>query len=64
MRLMMKDTIEERCIKIQETKLKLIADAMDDESMLERMSDNIQKTGLSKSDIAALFDANPEESFV
>lgn len=38
-RLVMRDTVEERCLYIQEKKMKLIAESFDDDSFLHRLSD-------------------------
>jgi SNF2 family DNA or RNA helicase len=51
-RLAMRGTVEDRCSDIQVEKLDMICDAMNDESMLARLGNDVEVVMSEKTDIA------------
>jgi len=54
-RIVIEDTIEERCLRIQNSKLGLISDALHDDSLLSRLGAQIEEDGLTKDELDRLF---------
>ena len=54
-RIVIEGTIEERCLRIQNSKLGLISDALHDDSLLSRLGAQIEEDGLTKDELDRLF---------
>ena len=54
-RLLISDTIEERCLAIQEEKMHIIAEAMDDDTMQSRLGSGQKGYSLTDKDVRSLF---------